>query len=120
MTFAWCKLAPPNIRKRCPESPPAEPVMVPPPLTRGLVYPSLARWPVMSLLCLKILPIVNPSKVDLQGRRVGLSHLLGNLKKLTYKNLIYLLNFVFYYATIAYHVGLIAVLGWPQGIMANV
>ena len=26
----------------------------------------------------------------------------------------------FYYATIAYHVGLIAVLGWPQGIMANV
>ena len=32
---------------------------------------------------------------------------------LTYKNL-------FYCATIAYHVGLIAVLGWPQGIMANV
>ena len=26
----------------------------------------------------------------------------------------------FYCATIAYHVGLIAVLGWPQGIMANV
>ena len=26
----------------------------------------------------------------------------------------------FYYATIAYHVGLNAVLGWPQGIMANV
>ena len=25
----------------------------------------------------------------------------------------------FYYATIAYHVGLIAVLGWPQGITAN-
>ena len=32
---------------------------------------------------------------------------------LTYKNL-------FYYATIAYHVGLNAVLGWPQGITANV
>ena len=26
----------------------------------------------------------------------------------------------FYYATIAYHVGLNAVLGWPQGIMVNV
>ena len=80
MAFAWCKLAPPNIRKRCPESPTAELTMGPPPLTRGLVYPSLARWPVMSLLCLKILTIVNFSKVDLQGRRVGLSRLLGNLK----------------------------------------
>ena len=39
---------------------------------------------------------------------------------LTYKNLIYLLNLQFYYATIAYHVGLNAVLGWPPGIMANV
>ena len=26
----------------------------------------------------------------------------------------------FYYTTIAYHVGLNADLGWPQGIMANV
>ena len=33
---------------------------------------------------------------------------------LTYKNLIYLLNLQFYYATIAYHVGLNADLGWPQ------
>ena len=33
---------------------------------------------------------------------------------LTYKNLIYLLNLQFYCATIAYHVGLNAVLGWPQ------
>ena len=32
---------------------------------------------------------------------------------LTYKNLIYLLNLQFYYATIAYHVGLNAVLGLP-------
>ena len=32
---------------------------------------------------------------------------------LTYKSLIYLLNLQFYYATIAYHVGLNAVLGWP-------
>ena len=94
MAFARCKLAPPNIRKRCPESPPAEPAMVPPPLTRGLVYPSLAKWPMMSVLCLKVLTIVNPSKVDLRGRRVGLSRLSGNLKILTYKNLIYLLNFV--------------------------
>ena len=30
------------------------------------------------------------------------------------------LNVSLYYATIAYHVGLNAVLGWPQGIMANV
>ena len=29
-------------------------------------------------------------------------------------------HYYFYYATIAYHVGLIAVLGWPQGIMANI
>ena len=102
MEFARCKLAPPNIRKRCPESPPAEAAMVPPPLTRGLVYPSLARWPVTSLLYLKILTIVNPSKADLQGRRVGLSRLLGNLKILPYKNLIYLLNFVFYCIDISY------------------
>ena len=56
----------------------------------------------MSLLCLKILTIVNPSKVDLRGWRVGLSRLLGNLKILTYKNLIYLLNFVFYCIDISY------------------
>ena len=76
--------------------------MVPPPLTRGLVYPSFARWPVTSLLCLKILTIVNPSNLYLQGQRVGLSHLLSNLKILTYKNLIYLLNFVFYCIDISY------------------
>ena len=35
---------------------------------------------------------------------------------LTYKNLVYLLNFQFYCTTIAYHVGLNAVLRWPQGI----
>ena len=33
---------------------------------------------------------------------------------LTYKNLIYLLNLQFYYTTIAYHVGLNAVLGLPH------
>ena len=102
MAFARCKLAPPNIRKRCSKSPPAELAMVQPPLTMGLVYPSLARWPVTSLLCLKILTIVNPSKVDLRGLGVGLSHLLGNLKILTYENLISLLNFVFYCVDISY------------------
>ena len=32
----------------------------------------------------------------------------------------WLFNGRFYYTTIAYHVGLHAVLGWPQGIVANV
>ena len=56
----------------------------------------------MSLLCLKILTIVNPNNLDLRGWRVGLSYLLGNLKILSYKNLIYLLNFVFYCIDISY------------------
>ena len=43
-----------------------------------------------------------PSKVDLRGRKVGLSGLLGNLKILTYKNLIYLLNLQFYCIDISY------------------
>ena len=37
--------APPNARKRCSESPPVEPALVLPPLTRELVFPSLAKWP---------------------------------------------------------------------------
>ena len=32
----------------------------------------------------------------------------------------YQANNTFYCPTIAYHVGLIAILGWPQGIMTNV
>ena len=32
---------------------------------------------------------------------------------------LFLFKCKFYYATIAYHVGLNAVLGWPQGIRAN-
>ena len=51
----------------------------------GLVSLLFASWPVTSLplFYLKILTLVNSSKVDLWGRRVGLSHMLGNI--LTYK-----------------------------------
>ena len=63
--------------------------------------PILPWWLVtsLSLFGLKMLTLVNPSKVNLWDRRVGLPHLLGKI--LTYENLIYLLNFLFYCVNIS-------------------